>query len=161
MPHSARASNNHYPEPNQPILRIDTYFFKIHSNTVLPSTCVPVNILKALLPSSISTKCPAHLHLLDIIVTILGERYKLWSSSLWSLLHSLFATLLGPNVCLMILFPNTLSLAWCVPSRFGWGSRPPNMDVSCQYKLNKQSRKADQEWSLNLGVWHKANNLAM
>ena len=38
-----------------PISRIDTYFFRIHSNIVLPSTPVgvPVKILKALLPSSI------------------------------------------------------------------------------------------------------------
>ena len=52
----------------------------------------PVEILKALLPSSILTTCPAHLNLLDLItLTILGERYKLWSPSLWSLLHSPFS----------------------------------------------------------------------
>ena len=36
-------------------------------------------------------------------LTILGERYKLWSSSLWSLLHSPFESLLGPNICFTIL----------------------------------------------------------
>jgi hypothetical protein len=38
-----------------PIPRIDTYFFKVHSNIVLPSIPVglPVKTLKALLPSSI------------------------------------------------------------------------------------------------------------
>jgi hypothetical protein len=43
MPHSQQGpSNNPYPEPKQkPIPRIDTYFFKIHSNTVLPSTPTP------------------------------------------------------------------------------------------------------------------------
>jgi hypothetical protein len=67
------------------IPRIDTYFFMIHSNIVshlclgLPKglfpVSVPAKILKALLPSSILTKWPAHLNLLDLItLTILGEQ---------------------------------------------------------------------------------------
>ena len=57
-----------------PIPRIEHYFFKIHSTTVLASTPSlpkglfplrkPVRILKLFLPSSI---CPAHLHLPDLI----------------------------------------------------------------------------------------------
>ena len=43
-------------------------------------------------------------------LTILGERYKLWGSSLWSVLHSPFSSLLGPNTRLRVLFSNTLSL---------------------------------------------------
>ena len=70
---------------------------------------LPVKILKALLPSSILARCPTHL--LDLItLTILGERYKQWSSSLWSLLHSPWESLLGPNIRLRIRFSNTLSL---------------------------------------------------
>ena len=37
MAHLQGLSNNPYPEPNILILRIDTYFFNIHSNIVFPS----------------------------------------------------------------------------------------------------------------------------
>ena len=121
MPHSQGLSKNSYPEPNKPNFSSDTNFFKIHSNIVphlrlgLPKGLfpagVPVKILKELLPSSILAKCPAHLNLLDLItLSILGERYKQLSSSLWSLLQSLFSSLLGPNIRLRALFSNTLSL---------------------------------------------------
>ena len=63
MPHSQGLSNNPYPELNNPIPRIDTYFYKIHSNIVfhhrlgLPKCLFPiglhVTILKALLQSYI------------------------------------------------------------------------------------------------------------
>jgi len=71
---------------------------------------LPVKILKAL-PSSILATWSAHHNLLDLInLTILGDRHKLRSSSLWSLLHSPFLPLLGPNIRLCILFSNTLCL---------------------------------------------------
>ena len=41
MPHSQELSNNPYPEPNQPNSSYDNYFFKVHSNIVLPSTPRP------------------------------------------------------------------------------------------------------------------------
>ena len=72
---------------------------------------VPVKILKALLPSSILAIWPAHLNLPDLITQrMLGERCQLWSSSLWSLLHFPFSSLLDPNIRLRILFSNTLDL---------------------------------------------------
>ena len=84
MPHSQGLSNNLYPEPNQP--RIDSYFFKIHSNIVLPSTTRPsLRALSCYDFESTPTffhyaymNCPSQT--LDLInLTMLDERYKLLS----------------------------------------------------------------------------------
>ena len=67
--------------------------------------------MKALLHFSILATWPAYHNLLDLIaLAISGERYKLWSSSLWSLLYSSFAFLLALKILVGILFSNTLSL---------------------------------------------------
>ena len=66
---------------------------------------------RVLLPFSILAICPAHLNFIDLItLTILHERYKLWSSSMRNLLHFPLSSLLSPNICFRILFTNTLSL---------------------------------------------------
>ena len=115
MPHSQGLSNNHYPEPNQPISLRSILICSCHLLLGLSKGIFPVGllvkILKALLPFSILATWPAYLNLLYLItLTILGERCKLWISSLWSLLHSPFSSLLGPNIRFTILFSNTLSL---------------------------------------------------
>ena len=73
-----------------------------HLRLGIPNVLFPVdlsvNILKASLPSYILAACPAYLNLMYLIaLTMLGEWYELLSSSLWSLLHSPFSSLLGLN----------------------------------------------------------------
>ena len=59
-------------------IRMDLEEIDINAGKGIFPVCLPVRILKALLPSSILVTYPAHLNLLDLItLTIVGERYKL------------------------------------------------------------------------------------
>ena len=113
-------SNNPFQSRINPIPCIDTYFFKFHPNIALafksrPSKGLfpinlPVKILREFLHPFIMATWPAYLNLLDLItLSILGERYKQWRSSLWNL-HSLFSLPIGPNIHLRSCFQ--IPLVW-------------------------------------------------
>ena len=118
--HSQELSNNPYPEPNQTdssywcIFLRSILILSSHLHLGLPKGLFPAGkqqILKSLLPSSILTTWPIYINLLDLItLNMLGKRYKLLSSLLWSLAHSPFSSFLGPNIGFRILLPNTIIL---------------------------------------------------
>jgi hypothetical protein len=86
-------------------LRLDLPSGLLHSG-------LPTKMLYAPLTYPMSATCPANLTLLNLItLTILGEEYKLCSSSLCNFLQPpVTSSLLGPNILLSTLFSNTLNL---------------------------------------------------
>jgi hypothetical protein len=100
-----------HPIPPHPvflrcILILSTTLHLGFPNGVLPP------ILYAFLFYPIRAACPGNLILLELIILIiLGEEYKLWSSSLCSFRQPpVTSSLFGTNTSLSTLFSNTLSL---------------------------------------------------
>jgi hypothetical protein len=85
----------------------------------------PTNTLYEFLSSHFHAAFPTHLMLIFLIILIiLGEEYKLWSSSLYSLLQThVTSAPLVQNILLSTLFSNTLSLC-SSPNAIVQGSHP-------------------------------------
>ena len=117
IPHSQGFSNNLYPEPNHSssshwlIYLQYILILSFHVRLGLP-VGLHVKISKALLLYSIVTTCPAHLNLLDLVtLTLLCERHKSWSLSLFS---TSLSCLLGIKNRLKFLISNILNLRSCL-----------------------------------------------
>jgi len=101
---------------------LPTYFSKIHSNIILPSTPKSFewslsfrlsnqNIVCIVHLSHACYMSPSYISLDLIILIIFVEAQNLWSSSLWNLLQpSNIFSLLVPHILLITLLSHTLNL---------------------------------------------------
>jgi hypothetical protein len=102
--HQLSCSKPHQSRPSHPISKLHLYIIDPPAYLVI----LVVSFFLAFLFSFILH--PAHLVFDLTILIMLGDEYTLWRSSLCSPLYLAISSPLGPNILVIMLFRNTLSL---------------------------------------------------
>jgi hypothetical protein len=110
---SQKHTTEAYPEPDESSPHPHVLFFKFililsYVCLGLPSSLFPLGFLTNIYAVSYTmhAKCPAHLILYDLVMLlVLGKKYRLWSSSLFSFLQlPATSSLFIPNILLSVYY---------------------------------------------------------
>jgi hypothetical protein len=101
----------------------------------IPSLQVMTKILNVFLIPKLHATCPTYA-ILQFFNLLLGEEYKLWSTSLCKFLHlAVTSSLLGPNILISALFSNTFNARCSLNKKSKFCTHWPGSPSTVLWKL--------------------------